>query len=112
MISRRGYDAAEAFFAANNTVPDTCLQVNTLKISASELLNRLCASGVQCSLHPWLPDCIVSTGNISVMEGFSEGLFYVQDPAAKCAVLTAGLRPECMCSMPAQLPAARALPQP
>ncbi len=93
MISRRGYDAAEAFFAANNTVPDTCLQVNTLKISASELLDRLCASGVRCFAHPWLPDCIVSSGNISVMEGFSEGLFYVQDPAAKCAVLTAGLRP-------------------
>ncbi len=92
MISLRGYEAAEAFFAANNTVPDTCLQVNTLKIQTHDLLERLRASGVQCSHHPWLPDCITASGNVSVMEGFAEGLFYVQDPAAKCAVLTAGFR--------------------
>ncbi len=92
MISLRGYEAAEAFFAANNTVPDTCLQVNTLKIQTHDLIDRLRTSGVQCSPHPWLPDCITAYGNVSVMEGFAEGLFYVQDPAAKCAVLTAGLR--------------------
>ncbi len=92
MISLRGYEAAEAFFAANNTVPDTCLQVNTLKIQTHDLLERLRTSGVQCSPHPWLPDCITASGNVSVMEGFAEGMFYVQDPAAKCAVLTAELR--------------------
>ncbi len=92
MISLRGYEAAEAFFAANNTVPDTCLQVNTLKIQTHDLIDRLRTSGVQCSPHPWLPDCITASGNVSVMEGFAEGMFYVQDPAAKCAVLTAGFR--------------------
>lgn len=92
MISLRDYEAAEAFFAANNTVPDTCLQVNTLKIQTHDLIDRLRTSGVQCSPHPWLPDCITASGNVSVMEGFAEGLFYVQDPAAKCAVLTTGLR--------------------
>ena len=40
IISRRGYDAAEAFFASNNSIPDTCIQVNTLKISAQELIAR------------------------------------------------------------------------
>ena len=93
MISQRGYDAAEAFLAANNTVPETCLQVNTLKISAPELMARLEAGGTQCRIHPWLPDCIVTAGNVSAMDGFSEGLFYVQDAAAKCAVLSAGLEP-------------------
>ena len=93
MISRRGYDAAEAFFAANNTIPDTFLQVNTLKISAHELLVRLKASGVECTEHPWLPDCLVTSGSVSAMDGFDEGLFYVQDPAAKCAVLAAELTP-------------------
>ena len=93
IISLRGYDAAEAFFAADNTVPDTCLQVNTLKIQTSQLMERLRASGVWCGPHPWLPDCITASGNVSAMYGFSEGLFYVQDPAAKCAVLSAGLRP-------------------
>ena len=93
MISRRGYDAAEAFFAANNTIPVTCLQVNTLKTSAQELTARLKASGVECTEHPWLPDCLIASGSVSAMDGFNEGLFYVQDPAAKCAVLAAELRP-------------------
>ena len=93
IISRRGYDAAEAFFASNNSIPDTCIQVNTLKISAQELIARLKASGTECPEHPWLPDCIVASGSVSAMDGFYEGLFYVQDPAAKCAVLAAELTP-------------------
>lgn len=93
IIDRRGYDAAEAFLAADNTIPDTCLQVNTLKITPDELMARLSAEGVPCSMHPWLPDCIVTAGSVSSMPGFDEGLFYVQDPAAKCAVLAAALEP-------------------
>ena len=93
IISLRGYDSAEAFFAANNMIPDTCLQVNTLKTSTQKLLARLRDSGEECAEHPWLPDCIIATGRISTMAGFDEGLFYVQDPAAKCAVLAADLKP-------------------
>lgn len=93
IVDRRGYDAAEAFLAADNTIPDTCLQVNTLKITPDELMARLSAEGVPCSMHPWLPNCIVTAGSVSSMPGFDEGLFYVQDPAAKCAVLAAALEP-------------------
>ena len=93
IIDRRGYDAAEAFLAADNSIPDTCLQVNTLKITPDELMLRLSSDGVPCSMHPWLPDCIVTAGSVSSMPGFDEGLFYVQDPAAKCAVLAAALEP-------------------
>lgn len=64
-----------------------------MKIGTDELLARLKASGVECSLHPWLNDCIIASGSVSAMTGFDEGLFYVQDPAAKCAVLAAGLTP-------------------
>lgn len=93
IIDRRGYDAAEAFLAADNTIPDTCLQVNTLKITPDELMARLLAESIPCSMHQWLPDCIVTAGSVSSMPGFDEGLFYVQDPAAKCAVLAAALEP-------------------
>lgn len=91
IVDRRGYDAAEAFLAADNTIPDTCLQVNTLKITPDELMARLLAESIPCSMHPWLPNCIVTAGSVSSMPGFDEGLFYVQDPAAKCAVLAAAL---------------------
>lgn len=93
IVDRRGYDAAEAFLAADNTIPDTCLQVNTLKITPDELMARLLAESIPCSMHPWLPNCIVTAGSVSLMPGFDEGLFYVQDPAAKCAVLAAALEP-------------------
>lgn len=93
IVDRRGYDAAEAFLAADNTIPDTCLQVNTLKITSDELMARLLAESIPCSMHPWLPNCIVTAGSVSSMPGFDEGLFYVQDPAAKCAVLAAALEP-------------------
>lgn len=93
IIDRRGYDAAEAFLAVDNTIPDTCLQVNTLKITPDELMARLLAESIPCSMHPWLPNCIVTAGSVSSMPGFDEGLFYVQDPAAKCAVLAAALEP-------------------
>lgn len=91
IVSRRGYDAAEAFFKFNNAVPETCLQVNTLKTTASDLCDTLRGSA-ECSMHPWLPDCIVTSGSVSTMPGFGDGLFYVQDPAAKCAVLCAQLK--------------------
>lgn len=93
IIDRRGYDAAEAFLAVDNTIPDTCLQVNTLEITPDELMARLLAESIPCSMHPWLPNCIVTAGSVSSMPGFDEGLFYVQDPAAKCAVLAAALEP-------------------
>lgn len=93
IVDRRGYDAAEAFLAADNTIPDTCLQVNTLKITPDELMARLLAESIPCSMHPWLPNCIVTAGSVSSMPGFDEGHFYVQDPAAKCAVLAAALEP-------------------
>lgn len=93
IVDRRGYDAAEAFLAADNTIPDTCLQVNTLRITPDELMARLLAESIPCSMHPWLPNCIVTAGSVSSMPGFDEGLFYVQDPAAKCAVLAAALEP-------------------
>lgn len=93
IVQRRGYEAAKAFFAANNTAPETCLQVNTLKTTVSKLLTLLKSAGIACRQHEWLPDCIVASGSIAAMPGFDDGLFYVQDPAAKCAVLAAKLEP-------------------
>jgi len=86
MINEKGYAFAESFFAANNTAPETSIQVNTLKITADELLAKLIESGVPCKKHEWLTDCLAVKGNITAMYGFNEGIFYVQDPAARCAV--------------------------
>lgn len=92
VISKHGYDFAEEFLKANNAAPKTAIQINTLKISSAEFEKMLDASGIEFSRHEWLKDCYYVSGNISTLAGFKEGLFYVQDAAARCAVTAAGLK--------------------
>ena len=92
IIDEKGYDFAEFYFAANNAVPDLALQVNTLKTS----LEALRESGFDFVPHTKLENCILPQnlrGSIAETKEFSKGLFYVQDPAARCAVSVMGLRP-------------------
>ena len=86
-----GQDRLEAMLEANNGIPQTVVQVNTLRITADELIERLKQEDVTAQLHAWMPDCLVlgNTGNLEKMSAFQEGLFYVQDAASKLSVLCA-----------------------
>ena len=88
-----GKDRIETMLKANNEAPRTVIQVNTLKISAEDLCKRMEAEQVEALPHAWMPDCLVlgSTGDLERLGAFQEGLFYVQDPAAKLSVLCAEL---------------------
>ena len=88
-----GKERIEPMLKANNEIPDTVVQVNTLKTTAARLLLRLEQEGVNVQLHPWLSDCLVlsGTGNLEMLPSFREGLFYVQDAAARLSVLCAQL---------------------
>ena len=83
----------EPMLIADNAAPDTVVQVNTLRITASALMITLEAAGVGVKPHDWMPDCLVlsGTGDLERLEAFRKGLFYVQDPAAKLSVLCAQL---------------------
>ena len=76
---------------ANNDIPPTVIQVNTLVCDAETLKTRLEQEGVAVTAHPWLNDCLIlsSTGSVDCLESFRQGLFYVQDAAAKLSVLCA-----------------------
>jgi 16S rRNA (cytosine967-C5)-methyltransferase len=78
---------------ANNDAPDTVAQVNTLQITTEELKKRLEEEGVTARPHDWMPDCLVlqNTGNLEQLLSFREGLFYIQDAAAKLSVLCAAI---------------------
>lgn len=93
VITEEGFGFAESFFAANNRAAETCIQVNTLKTDTYSLEERFKKAGVDFHKHEWLADALIVSGNVTKLPGFAEGLFYVQDPAAKCAVLAADLRP-------------------
>ena len=83
----------EPMLIADNAAPQTVAQVNTLRISAEALVERLADQGVAASPHGWMKDCLVlsGTGRLEALPAFRDGLFYIQDPAAKLSVLCAGL---------------------
>ena len=88
-----GKDRIEPMLKANNEIPDTVVQVNTLKITPAALFVQLQQEGVTVNPHPWLENCLVlsGTGNLEQLSSFKQGLFYVQDAAAKLSVLCAML---------------------
>ncbi|MCC8181477.1 MAG: 16S rRNA (cytosine(967)-C(5))-methyltransferase RsmB [Clostridiales bacterium] len=85
----------EALLQANNSQPATVIQVNPLKTDGGALACRLAGEGVTVEVHPFLTDCyeLSETGDLSRLASFREGLFQVQDAAARLAVLAAGPRP-------------------
>lgn len=86
----------EEVLIANNTTPETMVQVNTLRTTAEKLTEDLQREGVTAVSHPWMPDCLVLSGggDLEKMKAFQKGDFYVQDPASKLAVLCARLPKE------------------
>ena len=86
-----GAQKLETMLSANNAMPLTVVQVNTLKTTAEELAERLAQEDVLAQPHQWLTDCLVLSGpgNLEKLATFREGLFYVQDAAAKLSALCA-----------------------
>ncbi len=91
-----GKERIEPMLKANNAIAPMTVQVNTLKTTADALQVQLETEGVTAEKHGWLSDCLVlsGTGNIEQLPAFREGLFYVQDPAAKLSVLCADIKPD------------------
>ena len=85
-------ETLEAFLAADNDIPKTALQANPLKAPAEQVAAALDEAGIACEPHPWLPGCFLvsGTGNLESLPLFQSGAVYVQDAAAKLAVLASG----------------------
>jgi len=86
----------EPMLSANNTVPPVVALFNTLRTTSENLIRELEDEGVLAQMHPWMKDCLVlsATGNLEQLKAFQEGLFYIQDPASKLAVLCAQIPAE------------------
>lgn len=89
-----GRKETEAFLSVSNSQPPAAAQVNSLRGSTEALCGALEEEGVEFEPHPWLPDCLLlsGTGDLERLKAFREGRFYIQDPAARLAVLAAGVR--------------------
>lgn len=88
-------EEVEDLLRADNSEPPTCIQINTCKVETPVAVEALRQEGMTVSPHPWLPDCLLlqGTGNLEQSAAFQRGWFYVQDAAAKLAVLAADPRP-------------------
>lgn len=87
LTARKGYEFAEAFFAANNSPAPLNLQVNTIKVSTDDYRRALSRAGIDFEAPEEPAGCLLLEGGIATeLPGFEEGLFYVQDRAARLAV--------------------------
>ena len=91
-----GKERLEPMLKANNEIPPTVVQVNTLRTTAEELKTLLEEAGVNAQPHIWMKDCLVltGTGDLEKLDAFQKGLFYVQDAASRLSVLCAQLPAE------------------
>ena len=89
-----GREEIEKLLNSLNQVAPLFLRVNRIKTNLEEFSRLLRKEGVDFEVHPLIPQMIRIKGRVSVRElpGYSEGLFYVQDPASYLAALL--LRPK------------------
>ena len=95
LLSQLGREGAEAFLSGSNRLAPAAAQVNTCRCTAEEALKALESEGVQAERHSWLPDCLLlrGMGDLERLRAFRDGMIYIQDPAARLAVLAAEPRP-------------------
>ncbi len=92
---RIGKKDTERLLCFNNSSSPLIAQVNTLRGDADSTAMLLEEQNVKVERHPWLTDCLMlrETGNIQDLEAYKRGLFYIQDAAAKLAVMAADPQP-------------------
>ena len=94
LTEEQGYASAEAFFRCSNEPAPLCIQVNRIRVSEEAYIRALERGSIPFRRYPGLPGCLeLEGGRVTELPGYEEGLFYVQDRAARCAVEAAGVRP-------------------
>ena len=87
IIREHDYAFAEAFFKKNNEPAPLTIQVNTLKLGVEDYCRALERLEIPFVRDEDLPGCLrLPGGSVTALPGYEEGLFYVQDKAARAAV--------------------------
>ena len=90
-----GPEETAALLEADNSRPPITAMVNTVKTDTAALCRCIEEAGVSAAPHSWLSNCLElsGTGNLEELSAFQDGLFYIQDPASRLAVLASGVKP-------------------
>ncbi len=105
MIQHYGYDFTERFLNCNNSSSGLTIQVNRLKVSTEDYMRALNRREILFRQIEGVDGCLcLDGGRVTEFPGYEEGLFYVQDLAARCIVEAAapkaGMRVLDCCSAP------------
>ena len=94
-LTALGSEETTRLLAADNGPAPITGMINITKTTAETLAASLEAEGVTVQPHPWLENCLIlsKTGSLERLAAFREGLFYIQDPASRLAVLALDPRP-------------------
>lgn len=94
MIGLKGLEFTEELFREFNRPSATDLQINTLRTDMKSFTALLDAAGAEYSIPEFPENCVrLKGGAVRALPGYAEGLFFVQDRAARAAVGIAELRP-------------------
>ena len=94
LIGQKGYDFTKAFFEKNNEPAVLTVQVNTLRVEAADYVRALERAELPILSAGDPEGCVRLAGGVAgELPGYEEGLFYVQDRAARLAVEIAGPEP-------------------
>ncbi len=84
-----GRETMERICRTNLLPPQLSLQVNTARISCTELAALFTEAGMACRPDSWAADSLVLPdfrGPVTALPGFDRGFFWIQDQAAALAV--------------------------
>lgn len=91
LIDILGAEETEQYLRCNNAIVPTTIQTNTLKTTPEALEKELRSCGVTVVPHPWMAGCfeVSGTGDLESLSAFQQGLFTVQDAAARLVATVA-----------------------
>ena len=87
-------DFVRGFLESNQETPALCLQINTLRTTPEAFDALLRQKGiVPLSAREDFPSVTIPSRRVDTLPGYDEGLFFVQDNAARASVKIIGLKP-------------------
>ena len=94
LLREHDTDFVRAFLESNQELPPLTLQLNTRRTDPETFLGRLRGAGIEpLSVRPDFPSVRIPSTRVDELPGYPEGLFFVQDDAARASIRVLGLRP-------------------
>ena len=84
-----GYERCKSILSSLEGKEAITLRANTLRISRDELCEKLC--GEPTALSPY---GVKTSGQVTSLYGYDDGLFYVQDEASQLCAMALGAKPQ------------------